>query len=100
MATSNFKIETVTANEGKARLSRLRSGRGGRTSKYQPILDAVEKAPKGKIVTASGVPKNGVQALRSFVLRNLDPDEYKVKSAKQKDSDDYTVAVGRISDFE
>ena len=99
MAKSDFKIETVSASKAKTALSRLRSGRGGRTSKYQPILDEVEGSRKGQMVTVHGVPKNGVQALRSFIYRSLDKEEYTVKSAREEDGDTYTVVVGRTDDF-
>lgn len=97
-AKSGFQISTVSAKDAHDTLSKLRRGRGGR-SKYQPILEAVQKAAKGKLVEVKGVAKNEVQALRTYLYRSLDKGEYTVKSARQSDGA-YTVAVGRTEDFE
>jgi len=100
MAKADFSISTVSSKEAHQKLRTLRSGRGGRTSKFQPVLDEVLGSRKGQIVTVEGVDKNQVQTLRSFVYRHLDPEEWTVKSAKEKDSDRYTVAIGRTADYE
>jgi hypothetical protein len=100
MAKSSFSVKTVSSKEAHTTLRSLRSGRGGRTSKFQPVLNEVQATRKGQVVTVENVAKNQVQTLRSFVYRHLDPDEWTVKSARQKGSDSYTVVIGRGSDFE
>ena len=101
MANTGFDIKTVSAREAHTKLSSLRSGRGGRTSKYAPILEAVQTAKKGQLVTVSGVRKNDVQALRSYLYRSLDRDEFKVKSAQDDEkSGTYTIVAGRTADFD
>lgn len=100
MAKSNFAIKTVSSREAQTMLRSHRSGRGGRTSKFHPVLQEVQQSRKGQIVTVEGVQKNQVQTLRSFIYRHLDPDEWTVKSAREKGSDTYAVAIGRAGDFE
>lgn len=97
----NFNIKTVSARDAHSRLSSLRSGRGGRTSKFSPVLEAVQSAKKGQLVTIEGVRKNDVQAMRSYLYRTLDREEYKIKSARDDaKADTYTVVAGRTVDFE
>lgn len=100
MAKSNFSVRTVSSKEAQSILRSHRSGRGGRTSKFQPVLQEVQNLRKGQIVTVEGVQKNQVQTLRSFIYRHLSPDEWTVKSAREKGSDTYAVAIGRAQDFE
>lgn len=103
MAKSNadFNIKTVSARDAHSQLSSLRSGRGGRTSKFAPILEAVQSAKKGQLVTVEGVRKNDVQAMRSYLYRTLDREEFKIKSARDdEDKNTYTVVAGRAGDFE
>lgn len=100
MAKSDFSIKTVSSKEAHSKLRTLRSGRGGRTSKFQPVLDEVQSARKGQVVTVEGVDKNQVQTLRSFIYRHLDQEEWTVKSAREKGSDQYTIVIGRTADFE
>lgn len=99
MPASDFSISVLPSKEAHLKLRHLRSGRGGRTSKFQPVLERVMEAKEGEIVVVEGVEKNQVQTLRAFVYRHLDPEVWSVKSAKQKDSDQYTVAIGRAEDF-
>jgi len=100
MAKSNFSVKTVSSRDAQNMLRSHRSGRGGRTSKFQPVLEEVKSSRKGQVVTVEGVQKNQVQTLRSFVYRHLDPDEWTVKSAREKGTDTYAVAIGRATDFE
>lgn len=102
MAKSNdgFNIDTLSAKQAHERLSSLRRGRGGRNSRFQPVLEAVQGARKGQIVTVTGLARKDIQALRSYVYRQLDREEYTVKSAREKDAETYTVLIGRTEDFE
>lgn len=102
MAKSNdgFNIDTLSARQAQDRLSSLRRGRGGRTSRFQPVLEAVQGVRKGQIVTVSNLARKDVQALRSYIYRQLDREEYTVKSAREKNAETYTVLIGRAEDFE
>ena len=97
---SGYKIETVSAKEAHETLSKLRKGKGGR-SKYQPMLEAVQKANKGELVKIKGVPKSEVQPMRSYIYGSLDKEEYTVKSAREDEAGTtYTVVAGRTVDFD
>jgi hypothetical protein len=100
MAKSGFSVSTMPSKDAHLKLRSLRSGRGGRTSKFQPVLDEVQGTRKGQVVTVEGVAKTQVQTLRSFVYRHLDAEEWTVKSAREKGADTYTVVIGRAADFD
>lgn len=100
MAKSNFSIKTVSSKDAQTMLRSHRAGRGGRTSKFQPVLQEVQSSRKGQIVTVEGVQKNQVQTLRSFVYRHVSPDDWTVKSAREKGKETYAVAIGRAGDFD
>ena len=99
-AGDGFQVETVPVKEGHDTLRQLRAGRGGRTSKYQPILDGLRDLKKGQVVRVNGVGRMEVNALKAYLFRYIDRDEYKVKSAKEKDAETFTVVAGRKEDFE
>lgn len=99
-STNGYTFDTVSAKQAHEALSSLRRGRGGRTSKFAPILEAVENARKGQLVTVKGVAKNDVNALRGYIYRQLNSEEYTVKSARERNGDTYTVVIGRAEDFE
>ena len=98
---AGLQIETMSAKKVRSELSALRRGRGGRVSRFQPVLDAVREAPKGQVVSVKKLDRKDVAALRGYVYRNLDSEEYAVKSAREgKDAGTYTVMIGRTADFE
>ena len=97
---ADLSINTVPLKDAKDILKTLRAGRGGRTSRYQPIIDAAGSLKNGQVITIQGVAKTQVQPLRTYIMRFLDSDEWKVKSAKAKDDDSYVVVLGRKGDFE
>ena len=99
-ASGGFQVDTISVKEGHDTLRQLRAGRGGRTSKYQPILDGLRDLKKGQLVRVGGVGRMEVNALRAYLFRYLDRDEYKVKSAREKGSDTFTIVAGRKEDFE
>lgn len=99
MANSPFTIQTISSRDAQILLRSHRSGRGGRTSKFQPVLEAVQNLRRGSIVTVGDVQKNQVQTLRSFIYRHVDADEWTVKSAREKDKETYAIAIGRTEDF-
>ena len=101
MSNSDFTIETISAKQVRTELSTLRRGRGGRVSRFQPVLDAVRKSGKGQVVSVKNLDRKDVAALRGYIYRNLDSEEYSVKSAREgKTAETYTVMIGRTGDFE
>jgi len=96
----SFKIDAVSVREATDTLRSLRAGRGGRSSKYQPILDGVKNLRRGQLLRIAGVARSEVNALRTYLFRFLDRATYRVKSARDRDADTFTVVAGRIEDFE
>ena len=96
---AELSVSTVPVKDAHDLLKTLRSGRGGRTSRYHPIVEAARALKNGQVVTARGVAKSQVQPLRSYVLKYLDRDAWKVKSAADSEGGTYTVVVGRTSDI-
>jgi membrane-bound ClpP family serine protease len=97
---ADLSINTVPIKDARDILKTLRAGRGGRTSRYQQIVEDARKAKAGQVVTVTGVAKTQVQPLRTHVLKHLDGSEWKVKSAASKEDGTYVVVVGRKADFE
>ncbi|MEM8560094.1 MAG: hypothetical protein AAGG50_19930 [Bacteroidota bacterium] len=97
----SLNIETISAKDAQSKLSQLRSGRGGRTSKYQPVLEAVQGRRGSQIVTVDNLTPNEVQGLRAYLYRYLDSEEWTVKSARtDSDGSKYRVFIGREADFD
>jgi hypothetical protein len=96
---SSFKIDAVSVKEATDTLRGLRAGRGGRTSKYQPILDGLRDLRRGQVLRVAGVGRAEVNALRAYLFRYLDRDGFKLKSARDRDSDTFTVIAGRAEDL-
>ena len=97
----DYSIETISAKKVRSELSALRRGRGGRVSRFQPVLEAVREAGKGQVVSVKELDRKDVAALRGYIYRNLDNEDYSVKSAREgKGLDTYTVMIGRTADFE
>ncbi len=97
---SNYQIDTVSVKEGTDTLRGLRAGRGGRSSKYQPILDGINSLRKGQVLRVAGVGRTEVNALRAYLFRYLDRGGYRLKSARDRNADTFTVVAGRIEDFD
>jgi len=91
--SGELRITTVDASEALSGLRTLRAGRRGRTSEYQPVLERVRD--KGEVVRLQGLARAKVFALRAFLNRYLDRDDYRVKSERQAGTETYTVTVGR-----
>lgn len=95
--TGELRISTVDASEALSGLRTLRAGRRGRTSEYQPVLERVRD--KGEVVRLQGLPRTKVFALRAFLNRYLDRDDFRVKSERQGGTETYAVTVGRREDL-
>ena len=97
---ANYQIDAVSVKEATDTLRGLRAGRGGRSSKYQPILDGIRELRRGQVLRVGGVGRTEVNALRAYLFRYLDRDQYRLKSARDRNSDTFTVVAGRTEDFE
>lgn len=85
-----FEVEVVSEEAAQEELAELRSGRGGRTSKYKPLADQAQDIDEGQVMKVK-VKKNEVGGLRGYLRRRFD-DKYTVKSSKL-DGDDYMAFV-------
>lgn len=83
MQTVKYKV--VDQDEARRLMSEARSGRGGRRSKYQPVLDATQKLENGKAIHLT-LSRTEVQGLRQAVRKRFGPD-YRVASSAMKGSD-------------
>lgn len=91
----SFDIERVTATKAKEELSDLRSGRGGRTSKYLPVAEEAQELNKGQVLKLK-VKKNEVGGLRGYLRRRYG-DQFTVKSSRL-DGDEYMAFVFHSED--
>lgn len=92
---NGFEIHIESADAALKELTELRSGRGGRESKYKPIADAAAKLAKDKVIKVP-LAKNEVGGLRGYLSRNFG-EEFEVKSSKT-DSGEYMAFVIRAAD--
>lgn len=100
--TGGFEMVVETVDEMQKELNELRSGRGGRTSKYEPIAKAAEDLAKGKAIKVV-LGKNEVGGLRGYLNRHHG-EKYDVKSSKLedangKDTGQYAAFVVRTADI-
>lgn len=85
-----FQVEVVSEDAAQEELAELRSGRGGRTSKYKPLADEAQNLSDDQVMKVQ-VQKNEVGGLRGYLRRRFD-DKYTVKSSKV-DGDKYMAFV-------
>ena len=85
-----FDVQVVSEEEAQEELAELRSGRGGRTSKYKPLADEAQKLSEDQVMKVQ-VQKNEVGGLRGYLRRRFE-DRYTVKSSKV-DGDKYMAFV-------
>lgn len=85
-----FSFEVVSEEKAQEELSELRSGRGGRVSKYEPLADAAQKLAGDKVLKVK-LDKNEVGGLRGYLRRRFG-EKYTVKSSKI-DGDEYMAFV-------
>lgn len=76
----NFRFDMLTDEKAQEELSSLRSGRGGRTSKYGPLAAAAEKLGDGQVLRVK-LKKNEVGGLRGYLQRRFG-EKYEVRSSK------------------
>ena len=85
-----FDVEVVSEAEAQEELAELRSGRGGRVSKYKPLADRAQDLNEGEVMKVR-LEKNEVGGLRGYLRRRFE-DKYTVKSSKV-DDDEYMAFV-------
>lgn len=88
-----FKVgKPVKQDTAQKQLTQLRKGKGGRTSKYEPIGREVKKLKKGEILPVEDLAKNEVGGLRGYIRRHFGED-YQVTSSRQDDGEHYTAFI-------
>jgi len=98
MAKKNkFSVERVAKEEAEQELSKLRSGRGGRVSKYAPIADNAEDLKKGESLKVE-LKKNEVGGLRGYLQRRFG-EKFTVKSSRLE-GEDYKAFIFHTDDVE
>lgn len=88
---ADFDFRTMTADEAAERRRQLRTGQGGRRSKYSPVGDQLTNMKEGQILSFSVAP-NQIISLRNYMTRNFG-DKYRVTSRRLSD-ESYEVHVG------
>lgn len=85
-----FSFEVISEEKAQEELSVLRSGKGGRASKYEPLADAAQGLSGDKVLKVK-LGKNEVGGLRGYLRRRFG-EKYTVKSSKV-DGDEYMAFV-------
>lgn len=85
-----FKFEVISEDQAQEELSELRSGKGGRSSKYEPLADAAQNITGDKVLKVK-LGKNEVGGLRGYLRRRFG-EKYTVKSSKVE-GDEYMAFV-------
>ncbi len=85
-----FTFEVISEEQANEELSTLRSGKGGRASKYEPLAAEAQKISGDKVLKVK-LGKNEVGGLRGYLRRRFG-EKYTVKSSKI-DGDDYMAFV-------
>lgn len=85
-----FSFEVISEEKAQEELSELRSGKGGRASKYEPLADEAQNLAGDKVLKVT-LGKNEVGGLRGYLRRRFG-EKYTVKSSKI-DGDEYMAFV-------
>ncbi len=94
---SRFSVERVAKEEAEQELSKLRSGRGGRVSKYAPVAEQAEDLDRGESLKVR-LKKNEVGGLRGYLQRRFG-EKFTVKSSRLE-GDEYKAFVFYTDDVE
>lgn len=93
----NFSINRVSSEEAEESVS---GSRQGRTSQYEPILEAYKEAlAEEEALTVGDMSENDVQNLRNLFYRRFDKEDVIVRSKKTGD-DEFLVAIRKREDGE
>jgi type IV secretory pathway ATPase VirB11/archaellum biosynthesis ATPase len=89
----SVKYKVVDQEEARRLLTEARSGRGGRRSKYQPVLDATQKLEPGKALHLT-LSRTEVQGLRQAIRKRFGTDFRVASSAMKGTEGQFHVIVG------
>lgn len=87
-----FKYEILSEEEAVQELTELRSGKGGRISKYQPLEELAEEKVDEDTVVRVELEKNEVGGLRGY-LRRHHGEKYVVRSSRLPASKMYRAFI-------
>lgn len=88
----DIKIDLVSKDEMQHTLSSSRRGRGGRTSRWEPVRQSLSELGDDNAIKLT-LHKREVQGLRQYVSKHM-PGQVKVVSSRLRDEDDqYHVFV-------
>lgn len=85
-----FTFSVLPEEDAELELRELRSGRGGRVSKYEPLAKAAAELASNEVIKVR-VKKNEVGGLRGYLNRQYG-EKYTVRSSKM-DDDEYMAYV-------
>lgn len=85
-----FTFSVMTEENAQKELTKLRSGRGGRVSKYEPLAEEADKLTADKVLKVK-LDKNEVGGLRGYLRRRFG-EKFTVKSSKI-DGDEYMAFI-------
>ena len=77
---SEFEFRTMSADDADRRRRELRSGAGGRKSKYSPVGEKLTSLGDGQVLCFNVAP-NQIIRLRNYVARNFG-DRFRVASRR------------------
>ncbi len=89
---SDIKINVVSKSEMQEVLSSSRRGRGGRSSKWEPVRQALSDLEQDKAVKLT-LHKREVQGLRQYVSKHMPGQVKVVSSVVSGEEDQYHVFV-------
>ncbi len=92
----DLDYEVVTEGEMHQTLASSRRGRGGRTSKWEPVRGAVETLQEGNAVKLM-LHKREVQGLRQYLSKQMPGRAKVVSSAAPEGDNQYHVFVTAAS---
>ena len=90
-------FNVMDRDDAQRLLAESRSGRGGRSSKYQPILDAVKSLEGGKAVHAK-LSRAEVQGLRQYLSKQIGGGIKVVSSAVKGEDGQFHVLIMHTED--
>ena len=94
---SPVRFKVVEQTEADRILIESRAGRGGRRSKYSPVLEAAEKLAPGKAIHLA-LSRIEAQGLRQ-AMRKLLGDTHRMRTSAVKGSDEqFHVVISTLAD--
>ena len=90
----DLQIDVVSKDEMQQTLSTSRRGRGGRTSRWEPVREALDNVGDSEAVKLS-LHKSEVQGFRQYVSKHMPGQVKVVSSMVGGETDRYHVFVTR-----